>query len=155
QTPVSAKPRRRGGGFLVVAAVVVLAGLAGAIGAYAIPKFLSSKPAKPAMPDPSSTVAQPRPAPRAVIPHQTAPYVQRRQLVYFRSTHPPGTIVVSKSHGFLYHLRSDKSAARYSVGIAGTCSRAVGLLRVSQKQEDASGADGAAGDHEPALRRSL
>jgi len=67
-------------------------------------------------------------------------YIFKRQLVYYRSIHPAGTIVITKSQNFLYLVRPSTAALRYTIGIGPECSNVVGLLFVSAK-EDWSGAD--------------
>jgi lipoprotein-anchoring transpeptidase ErfK/SrfK len=67
-------------------------------------------------------------------------YIFQRQLVYYRSIHPAGTIVITKSQNFLYLTRPNTAALRYTIGIGRECSSVVGLLIVSAK-EDWTGAD--------------
>jgi hypothetical protein len=67
-------------------------------------------------------------------------YIFRRQLVYHRSIHPAGTIIITKSQNFLYLVRPNTAAVRYTIGIGRACSDVVGLLLVSAK-EDWSGKD--------------
>jgi lipoprotein-anchoring transpeptidase ErfK/SrfK len=62
-------------------------------------------------------------------------YILRRQLVYYRSVHPVGSIVIAKSQHYLYLVRPNVAAVRYTVGIGRTCTNAVGLLAISGKWE--------------------
>jgi lipoprotein-anchoring transpeptidase ErfK/SrfK len=62
-------------------------------------------------------------------------YVFNRQLVYYRTVHPVGTIVIAKSQRFLYLVRPNVAALRYTVGVGRECANAVGLLLVSAKEE--------------------
>ena len=62
-------------------------------------------------------------------------YVRLRQLVYYRSNQPEGTIVVDKSQTFLYVVRPNLSALRYSIGVGTECNALSGLYHVARKQE--------------------
>jgi lipoprotein-anchoring transpeptidase ErfK/SrfK len=68
-------------------------------------------------------------------------FVYRRQLVYYRSSHPVGTIIVDKSQRFLYIVRPNVVAVRYGMGVGRECLEAAGLLRISRKQELTVGRD--------------
>jgi lipoprotein-anchoring transpeptidase ErfK/SrfK len=63
------------------------------------------------------------------------PYIYNRQVVYYRTIHPVGTIVIAKSQRFLYLVRPNVAAVRYSTGVGRECMNAVGLLLVSAKEE--------------------
>jgi lipoprotein-anchoring transpeptidase ErfK/SrfK len=54
--------------------------------------------------------------------------------VYYRTTHPVGTIVVSKSQRFLYLTRPNAAALRYTIAIGRECENVSGLLLVSAKE---------------------
>ena len=74
-------------------------------------------------------------------------YVLRRQIVYYRTVHPIGTIVIAKSQHNLYLVRPNVAAVRYTIGIGRGCQNAVGLLAVSDKrQAGAAPRAGASGD---------
>jgi lipoprotein-anchoring transpeptidase ErfK/SrfK len=62
-------------------------------------------------------------------------YIVRRQVVYYRTIHPVGTIVIAKSQGHLYLVRPNVAAVRYTIGIGRECTNAVGLLLVSAKEQ--------------------
>jgi hypothetical protein len=62
-------------------------------------------------------------------------YIFRRQLVYYRTIHPVGTIVIAKSQRYLYLVLPNVTAVRYTIGVGRECANAVGLLFVSAKQE--------------------
>jgi lipoprotein-anchoring transpeptidase ErfK/SrfK len=68
-------------------------------------------------------------------------FVYRRQLVYYRSSHPVGTIIVDKAQRFLYVVRPNVVAVRYGMGVGRECLEAAGLLRISRKQELTGGRD--------------
>jgi lipoprotein-anchoring transpeptidase ErfK/SrfK len=92
---------------------------------------------QPAIED-SVAPGAPRPAsaPGAPARGTTGPsYIFNRQLVYYRSIHPAGTLVIAKSQRFLYLVRPNVSALRYTIAVGRKCSNAVGLLVVSAKDE--------------------
>lgn len=62
-------------------------------------------------------------------------FVRLRQLVYYRTTQPVGTIVVDKSQTFLYVVRPNLSALRYSIGVGTQCTALSGLYHVARKEE--------------------
>jgi len=62
-------------------------------------------------------------------------YVRLRQLVYYRTDQPAGTIVVDKSQTFLYVVRPNLSALRYSIGVGTECNALSGLYHVARKEE--------------------
>ncbi|MFY9687588.1 MAG: L,D-transpeptidase [Pseudolabrys sp.] len=62
-------------------------------------------------------------------------YVRLRQLVYYRTNQPAGTIVVDKSQTFLYVVRPNLSALRYSIGVGTECTALSGLYHVARKEE--------------------
>jgi lipoprotein-anchoring transpeptidase ErfK/SrfK len=63
------------------------------------------------------------------------PYIYNRQVVYYRTIHPAGTIVIAKSQRFLYLVRPNVAAVRYTTGVGRECMNAIGLLLVSAKEE--------------------
>src|SRR5262245_55517141 len=62
------------------------------------------------------------------------PYMLARQLVYYRTTYPAGTIIVSKSQHFLYLVKDNEAALRYTIGVGPDCDATVGLLTIAAKQ---------------------
>lgn len=62
-------------------------------------------------------------------------YIYMRQIVYYRTSYPVGTIVVDKSQTFLYVVRPNLAALRYTIGVAPECTRLVGLYHVVRKEE--------------------
>lgn len=58
-----------------------------------------------------------------------------RQLVYFRSTEPPGTIVIDSNERFLYVVQGDNRALRYGIGVGRDGFRWSGVLKIARKQE--------------------
>jgi lipoprotein-anchoring transpeptidase ErfK/SrfK len=62
-------------------------------------------------------------------------YVYLRQPVYYRTTHPVGTIVVDKAQRLLYVVRPNVVAIRYGIGVGPECVTAAGLYRIARKEE--------------------
>ncbi len=62
-------------------------------------------------------------------------YIYMRQIVYYRTNYPVGTIVVDKSQTFLYVVRPRLAALRYAIGIGSECTKMVGLYHVVRKEE--------------------
>jgi lipoprotein-anchoring transpeptidase ErfK/SrfK len=59
----------------------------------------------------------------------------RRQVVFFRSTEVPGTIIVHTAERFLYVVQGNGRALRYGIGVGRDGFQWQGLLRVTRKQE--------------------
>jgi lipoprotein-anchoring transpeptidase ErfK/SrfK len=66
-------------------------------------------------------------------------YIFRRQLVYYRTIHPVGTAVITKSQHYLYLVRPNTAAVRYTIGVGRECAKVAGLLLVSAKEERPEG----------------
>ena len=62
-------------------------------------------------------------------------WVFNRQLVFYRTVHPAGTIVIAKSQGFLYLVRPNGAALRYTIEVGRQCASMGGLLLVSAKED--------------------
>jgi lipoprotein-anchoring transpeptidase ErfK/SrfK len=87
-------------------------------------------------PSPSSGAAS-RPAePRrqqADAAEATIPYILRRQLVFFRTTYPVGTMIVIKPQHSLYLVKDNGTALRYAIAVGADCDSAAALLVVDRK----------------------
>ena len=59
----------------------------------------------------------------------------RRQIVLYRSTEAPGTIIVHISERFLYVVQPNGRALRYGIGVGREGFQWQGLLRITRKQE--------------------
>jgi lipoprotein-anchoring transpeptidase ErfK/SrfK len=59
----------------------------------------------------------------------------RRQMVYFRSTEAPGTVIVQTSERFLYVVQGNGRALRYAIGVGRDGFQWQGLLKISRKAE--------------------
>lgn len=119
---------------VAMAAAVLLVAVAAAFSFYYFKP--GSRPAaagRPAAPPPA---ARPTPTPTAVAsaPDAAQPsYILRRQRVFYRSTHPPGTIAVSLSQKFLYLVQPNQVAIRYTIGVGPACDKIAGLFHVTEK----------------------
>jgi lipoprotein-anchoring transpeptidase ErfK/SrfK len=60
-------------------------------------------------------------------------YVFLQQPVFYRSSHPAGTLIVDKAQYFLYLIRSNTVALRYGLGVGPECQDTAGLYRVGRK----------------------
>ncbi len=58
----------------------------------------------------------------------------QRQMVFFRSTEPPGTIVVDTPSRFLYLVQPGNRAIRYGIGVGRDGFQWSGLLSISRKR---------------------
>ncbi|WP_210484809.1 L,D-transpeptidase [Microvirga antarctica] len=58
-----------------------------------------------------------------------------RQYVYFRTTEPPGSIIVHTGERFLYLVQGNNRALRYGIGVGRDGFQWSGLVKVTRKQE--------------------
>lgn len=63
------------------------------------------------------------------------PFAMQRQVVFYRTTIVPGSIVVDRENRFLYLIDSNNSARRYGIGIAQECQKGGSFFRVMNKLE--------------------
>jgi lipoprotein-anchoring transpeptidase ErfK/SrfK len=109
------------------AMVILVAGMA----AYSVwPRILSS--ARSTLSPKSVNTAAERPS-------ANTGYIYLRQLVYYRTNQPVGTIIVDKSQTFLYVVRPSVSALRYSIGLGPECTTLAGLYHVVRKEKGSGG----------------
>jgi lipoprotein-anchoring transpeptidase ErfK/SrfK len=62
-------------------------------------------------------------------------FVFRRQPVFYRSTHPTGSIIIDKQQHFLYLIQPKQVALRYGIGVGKSCAGVAGLHKVVDKKE--------------------
>lgn len=136
-------------GLAVVAAAIVA-------GAYAFVASRHSAPAPPAgkaeaANDHRSAAAQPRAKSQSAAAtfsdgdlapgvdggstDAEVPFFFRRQPVFYRTTHPAGTIIVDKQQHFLYLIQPNQVALRYGIGVGKPCADVAGLRKVTGKVE--------------------
>ena len=63
------------------------------------------------------------------------PFALHRQVVFYRTTVVPGSIVIDRENRFLYLIGSSNSARRYGIGIAQECLKGGSFFRVTNKLE--------------------
>jgi lipoprotein-anchoring transpeptidase ErfK/SrfK len=63
------------------------------------------------------------------------PFYFRRQPVFYRTTHPVGSIVVDKQQHFLYLVLPNQVALRYGIGVGKSCAGIAGIHKVAAKKE--------------------
>ena len=61
------------------------------------------------------------------------PFALQRQVVFYRTTVVPGSIVVDRENRFLYLIDANNSARRYGIGIAQECLKGGSLLSCRQQ----------------------
>ena len=59
----------------------------------------------------------------------------QRQVVFYRSSEAPGTIIIHTSERFLYVVQPNGRALRYGIGVGRDGFQWQGLLRITRKQE--------------------
>ncbi len=59
----------------------------------------------------------------------------KRQMVYYRTTEAPGTVIVQTSERFLYVVQGNGRAIRYGIGVGRDGFQWQGLLKISRKAE--------------------
>ena len=63
------------------------------------------------------------------------PFALHRQVIFYRTTVVPGSIVVDRENRFLYLIDGNNAARRYGIGIAQECLKGGSLFRVINKLE--------------------
>lgn len=63
------------------------------------------------------------------------PFALQRQVVFYRTTVVPGSIVIDRENRFLYLIDVNNSARRYGIGIAQECLKGGSFFRVTNKLE--------------------
>ena len=63
------------------------------------------------------------------------PAAFQRQLVFFRTPEPPGTVIIATSERFLYLVLGNNRALRYGIGVGRDGFQWSGLIRISRKAE--------------------
>jgi lipoprotein-anchoring transpeptidase ErfK/SrfK len=131
-----------GGAATAVLLIVLAAG-------YLAYRDQSRRPADPLLRDAAAVPAVPTKA----QPQDTRPnaddlqpsYVLRKQLVFYRTTHPAGTIVISLNQRFLHVVQPNQVAIRYAIGVGPECARLAGLFQITDKVRQGETAEASAG----------
>jgi lipoprotein-anchoring transpeptidase ErfK/SrfK len=66
---------------------------------------------------------------------ETRPLAYERQLVFFHTDEPPGTLLINTSKNFIYLVLGNNRALRYTIGVGRDCFQWQGLSKVSHKTE--------------------
>ena len=66
---------------------------------------------------------------------EVLPFALQRQVVFYRTTVVPGSILVDRENRFLYLIDGNNSARRYGIGIAQECLKGGSFFRVTNKLE--------------------
>ena len=73
--------------------------------------------------------------PRAALSEEELGGALQRQIVFFRTAEPPGTVVVFTSQRFLYVVQGNNRALRYGIGVGREGFQWAGLLKITRKAE--------------------
>jgi lipoprotein-anchoring transpeptidase ErfK/SrfK len=128
-TRIGDAPMRRGSGLRSAARV---AASAAALLALALVSASAQHPNGP-RPDRQSVDDQPGYVASPVEEELPAEY--QKQMVFFRTTEAPGTIVVNTSERFLYLVQPNNLALRYGIGVGRDGFQWFGLKRIDRKAE--------------------
>lgn len=63
------------------------------------------------------------------------PFAFQRQVVFYRTSAAPGSIVIDRENRYLYLIDVNNSARRYGIGIAQECQKGGSLFRITNKME--------------------
>ena len=63
------------------------------------------------------------------------PFAFQRQVVFYRTTVVPGSIVIDRENRYLYLIDVNNAARRYGIGIAQECQKGGSFFRVTNKME--------------------
>jgi lipoprotein-anchoring transpeptidase ErfK/SrfK len=71
----------------------------------------------------------------ATVEQEHLPAKYQRKVVFYRTTEPPGTIIVNTPERFLYVVMPDNRAMRYGIGVGRQGFQWFGLKRIDRKAE--------------------
>ncbi len=109
--------------------------LAGAMASLVLLAAWPASAQRPAAPVPGELDVEDQPGyiPPAEAEQLTGGF--ERQVVFFRTTEAPGTVVVHTSERFLYLVQGNNRAIRYGIGVGRDGFQWKGLVKVVRKQE--------------------
>ena len=124
------------------AAIAVVIGASALLYAYVATKgpgivaavVTASSPKAPRGPE-DTVVADLKPGEDGGSTGDGLPFSLQRQVVFYRTTVVPGSIVVDRENRFLYLIDGNNSARRYGIGIAQECLKGGSFFRVTNKLE--------------------
>jgi len=135
------KPWAVGAGALALA-IVLAAGLYGYVTTSKSPNAIAAAPTAPAAPPPKIAKAREdvvmadlKPGEDGGSTGEGLPFALQRQVVFYRTTVVPGSIVVDRENRFLYLIDANNSARRYGIGIAQECLKGGSFFKVTNKLE--------------------
>jgi lipoprotein-anchoring transpeptidase ErfK/SrfK len=76
-----------------------------------------------------------QPGYRPGVEEERLPAALQRQMVFFRTTEAPGTIIVHTSERFLYVVQGNNRALRYGIGVGRDGFQWKGSLKITRKSE--------------------
>jgi lipoprotein-anchoring transpeptidase ErfK/SrfK len=129
--PVAAPRRATRWAILGASAALLLTGL-GVLWLVGRDPNVAPTPTAPAEPVRSAAVEPQRQA-DSTTDAPPASYVLRKQHVYYRTTHPPGTVMISRNQKFLYVVQPNQVAIRYAIGVGPDCVDVAGLFHITDK----------------------
>jgi lipoprotein-anchoring transpeptidase ErfK/SrfK len=106
-----------------------------AIGACAVAASMKTSPPKEQRGRQDVVVADLKPGVDGGSSGEVLPFALQRQVVFYRTTVVPGSIVVDRENRFLYLIDANNSARRYGIGVAQECLKGGSLSRVMNKVE--------------------
>jgi lipoprotein-anchoring transpeptidase ErfK/SrfK len=125
---------------IAASAVVVIIALSGLLYGYLVSKgpvgagATASSSRASRGPD-DAVVADLKPGVDGGSSGEGLPFAFQRQVVFYRTTVVPGSIVVDRENRFLYLIDSNNSARRYGIGIAEECLKGGSFFRITSKLE--------------------
>jgi len=130
------KPWAVGAGVLAVAIAlsVFVYGYATTRGP-AIATSVTAPPPKPARAREDVVMADLKPGEDGGSTGEGLAFSLQRQVVFYRTTVVPGSIVIDRENRFLYLIDANNSARRYGIGIAQECLKGGSFFRVTNKLE--------------------
>jgi lipoprotein-anchoring transpeptidase ErfK/SrfK len=129
--PVAAPRRKTSWAIFGTSAALLLTGL-GVFWLVARDPNVAPTPTGPAEPVRSAAVEPQRQEDSAADAPQ-ASYLLRKQHVYYRTTHPPGTVMISRNQRFLYVVQPNQVAIRYAIAVGPDCVDVAGLFHITDK----------------------
>jgi len=90
---------------------------------------------QPSGPRPDRQMVDDQPGYVAAPSEERLPPEYQKQMVFFRTTEAPGTIVVNTSERFLYLVQPNNRALRYGIGVGRDGFQWFGLKRIDRKAE--------------------
>src|SRR5262249_35614263 len=123
QPSISAVSQRQRRGIALAGAAIVLGLVVGAV--YLL--YPANKQAPSAAREQRKVATAPEQKAEAVaVDNDKASYILRKQRTFYRTTHPAGTLIVSRSQRFLYLVQPSQVAIRYAIGVGPDCESIAG-----------------------------